>query len=36
MPHSLQVIAKAHDEAMAIRIGASIESVIPSIGRAPL
>ena len=36
MPHSLQIIARAHDEAMAIRIGASIESVTPSIGRAPL
>ena len=36
MPHSLQVIGRAHDEAMAIRVGASIESVIPSIGRAPL
>lgn len=36
MPHSLQIIARAHDEAMAIRIGASIETVTPSIGRALL
>jgi aspartyl-tRNA(Asn)/glutamyl-tRNA(Gln) amidotransferase subunit A len=36
MPHSLQIIARAHDEAMTIRIGASLEAVTPSIGRAPL
>ena len=36
MPHSLQIIARAHDESMAIRIGAAIESVTPSIGRASL
>ncbi|ADE38842.1 amidase [Candidatus Puniceispirillum marinum] len=36
MPLSLQIIARAHDEAMAIRIGAAVESVTASIGRAPL
>ncbi len=36
LPNSLQVVARGNDEAMAIRIGASIEAVMPSIGRAPL
>ncbi len=36
LPQSLQIVAHPHDEAMAVRLGASIEAAIPAIGRAPL
>ena len=36
LPGSLQIMARAHDEAMALRIGAAFEADLGSIGRPPL
>ena len=36
MPTSLQIVGKAHDEAMCLRIGAALEQDLPPIGRPDL
>ena len=36
MPTSLQIVGKAHDEAMCLRVGAALEQDLPPIGRPDL
>jgi len=36
LPTSLQIIGRAHDEAMTLRIGAALERDLPSVGRPVL
>ena len=36
LPHSLQIVGRAHDEAMTLRIGAALEQALPAIGRVDL
>lgn len=36
LPTSLQIVGRAHDEAMTLRIGAALEKDLPSIGRPSL
>jgi Asp-tRNA(Asn)/Glu-tRNA(Gln) amidotransferase A subunit family amidase len=36
MPTSIQIVGKAHDEAMCLRVGATLEQDLPPIGRPDL